>query len=104
MNNTAEPIVVREGADGVSFAVHVQPRASQREVSGIKNGELKIRLTSPPVDGAANVQCIDFLAELLKVRRRDVTIISGETSRHKIVKIAGISAEHLQMEIARRMS
>ena len=100
MNEPLEPMSVRESADGVSFAVHVQPRASQCGVTGIRNGAVKIRLTSPPVDGAANDQCIDLFAGLLKVRRRDVTIVTGETSRNKIVKIAGISAEHLRGVIA----
>ena len=95
MNEPVEPIPIRVSADGVSFAVHVQPRASHCGLTGIQNGEIKIRLTSPPVDGAANDQCIDLFAGLLKVRRRDVTIVSGETARHKIVRIEGITAEQI---------
>ena len=104
MNEPTEPISVRESADGVSFAVHVQPRASRCGVTGILNGAVKIRLTSPPVDGAANDHCIDLFAQLLKVRRRDVTIITGESSRHKIIKIAGITAEQLQRLIENQLS
>lgn len=95
-----EPLAIREQSDGVSFAVHVQPRASTCGVTGIHNGALKIRLTSPPVDGAANEQCRAFFADLLKVRRRDVTIITGETSRTKTVRIAGMTAEQLRTAIS----
>ena len=95
MNEPSEPVAIRESPDGVSFSVHVQPRASRCGVTGIRNGAVKIRLTSPPVDGAANEQCIDLFAGLLKVHRRHVTIITGATSRHKIVRIAGISAEQI---------
>lgn len=100
MNEPLEPIVIRESAGGVSFPVHVQPRASKCGVSGILNGAVKIRLTSPPVDGAANDQCIDLFAGLLKVRRRDITIVTGETSRHKIVRISGITADKLRGVLA----
>lgn len=100
MNEPLEPLALRESADGVSFSVHVQPRASQCGVTGFRNGAIKIRLTSPPVDGAANDQCIDLFAGLLKVRRRDVSIVTGEASRHKIIKIAGITAEQFRSVIA----
>ena len=102
MNEPSDPIVIREGVDSVSFSVHVQPRASQSGVTGIRNGAVKIRLTSPPVDGAANDQCIDLFAGLLKVRRKDIMIVTGETSRHKIVKISGITAEQLRGMITRQ--
>jgi uncharacterized protein len=104
MNEPASPFSVREGADGVSFAVHVQPRASRCGIIGVLNDAVKIRLTSPPVDGAANDQCIEFFAGLLKVRRRDITIVTGDTSRHKIIKISGITAQQLQTVIADAVS
>jgi uncharacterized protein len=103
MNETVEPLSVKASADGVSFAVHVQPRASRSGITGILNGAVKIRLTSPPVDGAANEQCINLFAHLLKVRRRDVTIMTGESSRHKVVKVSGITPEELQELIADNM-
>ena len=57
---------------------------------------LKIRLTSPPVDGAANKLCREFLAELFRVPKSAVEIISGETSRHKRVKISTNDPTRLQ--------
>lgn len=71
------------------LTLHVQPRASKNQLCGVQDTSLKIRLTSPPVDGAANRLCREFLAELLDVPRSAVEIISGETSRHKRVRIAG---------------
>lgn len=103
MTDPPEPIDVRESGDGVSFAVHVQPRSSHCGVAGILNGAVKIRLTSPPVEGAANDQCIELFAELLKVRRRDVVIVAGGTSRHKTVRVSGMSAEQLRKSIAARL-
>jgi len=73
--------------DGIVLTLHIQPRASKNEVCGVQDHALKIRLTSPPVDGAANKLCREFLAELFKVPKSAVEIISGETSRHKRVKI-----------------
>lgn len=73
--------------DGIVLTLHIQPRASKNEVCGVQDHALKIRLTSPPVDGAANKLCREFLAGLFKVPKSAVEIISGETSRHKRVKI-----------------
>jgi len=83
-------VSVTEG--NVRFSVRVQPRASKNEVAGSYGSALKIRLQAPPVDGAANAALISFLADLLGVNRRSVKIISGESSRDKIVEIAGVSA------------
>jgi len=86
-----EPLRVSSTADGVIFTLHVQPRASRTEICGIQAGELRLRLTSPPVDDAANRQCIEFLAKALGVPRSRVTIIAGATSRHKTVRVEGIT-------------
>jgi len=69
--------------------VYVQPRASKNQISGIQGEELKIRITSPPVDGAANKLCREFVADLFGVSKSSVEIISGETSRHKRLRISG---------------
>lgn len=75
--------------DGVILNIHVQPRASKNQVCGLQGEALKIRLTSPPVDGAANKLCREYLADLFGVAKSYVEIISGETSRHKRVRISG---------------
>jgi uncharacterized protein (TIGR00251 family) len=78
-------------ADGVTFTVHVQPRASRAEICGLHNGELKVRLTAPPVDDAANAQCVELLAKRLGVAKSAVTIRHGSKSRHKTICVTGAS-------------
>lgn len=68
--------------------VRVQPRASRDEIVGLMAGQLKLRLKSPPVDGAANQQLVRFLAKQLKVPQQDIELIRGQTSRDKLVAIA----------------
>ena len=82
--------------DGIVLNLHIQPRASKSEVCGVQGDALKLRLTSPPVDGAANKLCREFLAELFHVPKSAVEIISGETSRHKRVKITDRDTARLQ--------
>jgi uncharacterized protein (TIGR00251 family) len=82
-------------SDGIVLSLHIQPRASKNEVCGVQDNALKIRLTSPPVDGAANKLCREFLADLFKVPKSAVEIISGETSRHKRVKISASDVARL---------
>jgi len=79
---------------GIVLNLHIQPRASKNQVCGIQDNALKIRLTSPPVDGAANKLCREFLADLLGVPKSAVEIISGETSRHKRVRITCNDPDH----------
>ncbi len=75
---------------GIRFSVIIQPRSSQNEISGIHNNSLKIRLTSPPVDGAANKTCIKFLSKWLEVSPSRVSIVAGLSSKNKIIEIEGM--------------
>jgi uncharacterized protein (TIGR00251 family) len=75
----------------VRFSVRVQPRASNNETAGVHGDALKIRLTAAPVDGAANAGLIQFLSDIFAVSRKSVRIVSGESSRSKIVEIDGIT-------------
>ena len=86
-------LVVRSVAGGVRFDVRVQLRASRNEVVGEHDGALRVRLAAPPVDGAANEALVEFLAKVLRVAKRDVKIVSGATSKRKIVEIDGVTAE-----------
>jgi len=87
MSLSDHPLCTVNG-DGIVLNLHIQPRASKNEVCGAQGDALKIRLTSPPVDGAANKLCREFLASLFHVPKSSVEIIAGETSRHKRVRIS----------------
>ncbi len=78
---------------GVSIRVHVAPRASANRVLGMQNGALKVALTAPPVEGAANKALVEFLAKALGVPKSAVAILSGDTSRNKTVRVSGIKRE-----------
>jgi uncharacterized protein (TIGR00251 family) len=76
--------------DGVTLRLHIQPGAKKTEVVGLHGEALKIRLAAPPVDGKANACLIGFLAERLGVAKASVRLVSGESSRAKRVRIAGV--------------
>lgn len=84
--------MMRQTPTGVEIRVRVIPRARRTELAGERAGEILIRLSAPPVDGAANQELIAFLSARLGCAKRDITLISGETSRSKRVAIAGVSA------------
>jgi len=86
-------IAIREGDNGVSFAVKVHPRAKKNAITGEIGEALKISLTAPPSDGRANEACIAFLAELLNVPRSSITITSGQSSRNKMIRVAGVNED-----------
>lgn len=75
------------------ITVYVQPRAARTESAGLHDGHPKIRLAAPPVDGAANAELVAFIAQRLNVPKRNVRVVSGLSSRHKIVEIDGVSAD-----------
>jgi len=87
------PPWITESADGVTLSLVVQPRAGRTSVVGEHGGALKIRLAAPPVDGEANAELIAFLSKTLGVRRGDVEIRSGESSRRKLVTVRGITGK-----------
>ena len=89
-------IPLHETAEGVTFAVKVQPRARRNAVVGELGDALKIALTAPPVDGKANEACIEFFADALRVARSSVSIASGQTSRNKIIRVTGITAAQVR--------
>lgn len=88
-----------ESRDGISISVLVQPRASRTKLIGEHDGRLKIALAAPPVDGEANQALIEFVSELLEVRKSAVSLAEGHTSRKKRVVVAGISLAHVQTRL-----
>lgn len=85
--------------DGVAIALLVQPRASRNELVGTQGEELKVRLTSPPVEGAANRLCCEYFAKLLGVPKGAVELLSGEASRHKRLLVKGVSAAEVEQKL-----
>ena len=89
-------MAIRATEGGVRFDVHVQPRAKRAGVAGMHGDAIRIRLTAPPVDGAANEGLIETLASAFAVPMRSVRIVSGSRSRAKVVEIDGIGVNEVQ--------
>jgi len=87
---------VTQSKDATLIAVLVQPRASKNTLCGLQGEELKVRLTSPPVDGAANKMCCIFFARLLGCAKSGVSIRRGHTSRHKQIRVDAYSAAEVR--------
>ena len=94
------PPYLRTEADDVWLSIKLQPRASANEIGEALGNELRVKVTAPPVDSAANEALVRFLAEELDCARNRVELVRGQTSRHKIVKLRGMTAE----EVARKFS
>jgi hypothetical protein len=77
----------RKVADGIVIEVKVDPRSCRAEIAGVLGAVVKVRLTAPPVGGAANEQLIELLAKAFGVRKGDVVIVRGEASRRKVIRI-----------------
>lgn len=84
--------VIRQAGEDVFINVRVQPRADRNGITGLRGDAVKLRLTAPPVDGAANQACLKFFAKLLKVPLAQVEIVTGRAGRDKTIKITGANA------------
>ena len=89
-------IDLKESQAGTTFAVKIHPRAKKNAITGQVGDALKVALTAPPIDGKANAACIEFFAKLLKVPRSSVTIAAGQTSRNKVIRVAGLTAQQVR--------
>jgi uncharacterized protein len=83
---------IRDTEAGLTLRVRVQPRASRDALSGERDGALVVRLTAPPVEGAANGALARFLGKALGVAPSAVRVVSGATGRNKVVSVAGVDA------------
>ena len=84
-------IPYKKSKKGIVIEVKVEPRSSKKAISGIMGDALKVKLTAPPVDGAANEQLIELISEATGVRKSSVRIIRGASSKRKVVEIEGVS-------------
>jgi|SRR5580700_8296194 uncharacterized protein (TIGR00251 family) len=89
-------IPIRDTGASATFEVKIHPRAKKNAITGEGGDALKVCLTAPPVDGKANQACIEFFAKLLNLPRSSVTIAAGQTSRNKMIRVAGVTAEQLR--------
>ncbi len=87
------PTFISATTGGVLLAVKLQPRSSSNEIGEALGNELRIRVTAPPVDAAANDALVRLLAKALDCPRGSVELVRGQTSRHKTVRLHGLSAE-----------
>ncbi len=90
------PSFAQDVADGCNIVVKVHPGARKNGVTGVHAGAVKISLTTPPTDGRANEALIALLAELLRVPRGRISLVSGATNRSKMLRITGKSAAEVQ--------
>jgi uncharacterized protein (TIGR00251 family) len=92
-------IAIHDSPSGATFAARVHPRARKNAITGELGDALKVSLTAPPVEGRANQACIEFFAEFLRVPRSSVTIASGQSSRNKVIRVAGVTAEQVREKL-----
>lgn len=92
-------IPLQQQGDSVTFSVKVHPRARRERVAGVFGNALKLEITAPPVEGKANEACIEFFSELLKVPRSSVTIAAGNSSRHKVIRVVGVTAVSVEQTL-----
>jgi uncharacterized protein (TIGR00251 family) len=93
------PLAILESPDAITFDVQVVPRASRERLGPVLGERLKVQLTAPPVDGAANEALVALLARKLGTRRDQVQIIRGLTGRKKTVRIAGATPAALRSQL-----
>jgi len=89
-------IPIKDTPSGATFAVKVHPRARKNAITGEVGDALKLALTAPPSDGRANAACVEFLAEFLKVPGSSITIAAGQTSRNKVIRVHGLTADQVR--------
>ena len=92
---------IRKTTEGIVFKVLIQPRSSKNMIAGLQGDALKIKLTAPPVDNAANRMCIKFIAKILGVSKSSLEIVAGHTSRNKQVLLRSDPPELSKAEYER---
>lgn len=95
---------IRDHKEGASLRIHLSPGSSAREVTGVKNEALAVRLRARPVEGKANKELIRFIAELLGAPPSSIRILFGATSRDKTLLITGTDAEAVRTKLAVHIS
>jgi uncharacterized protein (TIGR00251 family) len=84
---------IRETGTGLMVPLHVQPRARQTQIVGIHNGALKVKVSAPPVDDAANRALEEYFSKMVGLPKSHVQIVAGQRSRDKLLHITGMSPQ-----------
>ena len=95
----ASIIQIKESKKGLTFEIQVIPRASHSEITGRQDGALKLKVIAQPVEGAANIACINLLAKALKLRKSQLEILAGAKSRKKVVLVKDINKKDLEEKV-----
>jgi uncharacterized protein len=91
--------LVHSGTKGITFEIKVQPGAKQTKLAGTWNQVIKVKVVKKPEAGAANQECLKYLAKCLEVPRQALRILKGEFSARKVVLVVGLSAEVVRMRL-----
>lgn len=92
-------LAITERSGGSRMSVHVRPRSSRSAILGVREGALEVALTSPPADGAANAELLGMLAKALGVRRGDLGIAVGMSSRNKVIDVNGVLPDEARAQL-----
>jgi uncharacterized protein len=84
-------MLIKPCDNGIRFSAIIQPRSSKNEVTGVYNDALKIRLTSPPVDGEANKACMSFFSKWLDISPSKISIVQGLSSKNKTIEVEDLT-------------
>ena len=95
----ADIFQIYESKTGLTFEIHVTPRASRATITGFQEGALKLKVTAPPAEGAANIACIKLLSEALKLRKSQVEIFAGARSRKKTILVKNMTKKDLEAKM-----
>jgi uncharacterized protein len=100
MNAESEALALTEREGAVRFGARVRPRASRTAVAGVREGQLVVGVTAPPVEGEANAELVRAIAALAGVPRHQVTIVAGQTGRSKLLEVKGLGADELRRRLS----
>jgi uncharacterized protein (TIGR00251 family) len=94
MSNGSKPFTIK--GDSILLKVKAFPKARETRILGVRNGELVVRIQASPLKGKANKELVKFLAKMFAIPRLEIQILSGETSRHKILRLPGSALTPLE--------
>jgi uncharacterized protein (TIGR00251 family) len=99
LNSLQTLIPIHDTPAGATFQVKVHPRARKNAITGVLGDALKLALIAPPIEGRANEACTELVAKFLNVPRSSVTIAAGESSRQKLIRVAGVRAAQVEEKL-----